>query len=115
MSLSEHWTKPRKKRFQKQEERIAKEGGGFKTPASGGVVKGDVRTDRFVREAKQTMKARFVLPSKVLKKICDEARGHGYPSLEFEMSQLENTIYPMDWTMIPRHVFEELLEAAGWK
>jgi len=66
--------RPRKKRWIKQEERIAKENRGKRQPGSGNQPfdKGDVKSDVFLYEAKSTDKQSFRLTSDMIQKIAGE-------------------------------------------
>ena len=82
----------------KQERRLAKEIGGHTTPASGAFWsrKGDVRSDRYLVEAKRTDKASISIKADVWDKIRREAIIDGrIPVLALQIGSVDLAV--LDW------------------
>jgi hypothetical protein len=111
-ALDSNYDQQRKSR--KQEERVAKRVGGRRQPASGALpvpsLKGDIREDRFLIEAKRTDAKSLSIKSEWLMKIESQAEAVGkLPAVSIEIA---GTL-PMaekDWCLIPMHVFRSLLD-----
>lgn len=81
-----------KSRWQKKEQRDAEDFGGKVTPRSGGFwsFPGDVKTDKFLIDAKSTEKNGYRVTKKVWNKIVDESIKSGkIPMLSLEIDDLE--------------------------
>lgn len=81
--------KNRRKSWPKeQEERVAEELTGRRVPASGSMRhnKGDVVTQTFLIDAKQTKRGSYAISHKILSKLCAEAVGRRKkPALHLEL------------------------------
>lgn len=123
MSLPEEPKRPRSKaldsgygrqdKSHKQEERVAKALKGRKQPASGALpvpgLKGDIREDRFLIEAKRTDAQSIRVKASWLVKIEAEAEAIGkFPALSLELGE-GLPLSEKDWCLIPMSVFKKLL------
>tara|TARA_B100000809_G_C15104250_1_gene518104 strand:+ start:268 stop:615 length:348 start_codon:yes stop_codon:yes gene_type:complete len=103
-----------KKKSTADENRIAKEFGGHRQPASGAIsgLKGDVITESFLIEHKFTEKGSFSITRGLLSKIVREAYGEGRVPLlciKFDSTPagLEN-----EWVLIPKGEFLEMTDGS---
>lgn len=98
----------------KQEERVAKRLGARRQPGSGSLpvpgLKGDIKEDHFLIEAKRTDAKSISIKSSWLAKIEAEAAAVGkFPALSIEIGgALPDT--EKDWCLLPMGVFKALVE-----
>lgn len=97
----------------KQEDRVAKKVHGRRQPGSGSIpsehLKGDIKHDDFLIEAKRTNAKSLSVKGDWLLKIEDEARLlDKIPALSIEIGGIPPTI-EKDWCMIPMSVFDKLV------
>lgn len=99
-----------RKRSDRQEKRIAKDEGGFKTPGSGAFSghKSDISGERFRYEAKTTRHRSIRVHISVLAKIDQESRRHGqFPVLVISFEDLPADV-EQDYYIVPRSVWREI-------
>ena len=102
------------KHSSKQEKRVAKKVGGFRTPASGAKrVKGDVRVTGIARiECKATQNKSFSVTREMLTKIEDAAAATGeIPILQVEFLDKNGKI-DGTFAVVPVHIIERLVSDA---
>lgn len=100
-----------KRKSKCQEDRVAKELNAFRQPASGALdgMKGDVKHDDFLIEAKRTDSNVLPVSTRWLKKITKEAEEIGkVPALTLEWGDMFVGV-EKDWIVIPLSVFKELI------
>ncbi len=92
-----------------QERRLARELGGKVTPRSGAgwVVKGDVRSEDEMLEAKWTGATQVTIKAKVLEKLRDEAVA------ELRRPLAVFTVNKQDYVILPVHAYAELRDMAN--
>ncbi len=98
-----------KKQSRKQEHDIAKLIGGKRNPLSGSDyrAKADVKSDKFLIEAKMTEKASLSVKAEWLEKITMEAMAQGrLPALSIRLN-FDNRLVEHDWYLVPASVFCE--------
>lgn len=96
-----------------QENRVATKLGGKRQRGSGSsdYAKGDVKTERFLIECKQTEKKSLSVKGEWLSKITREAMAAGKtPALSIEIKGIEDRIAERDWVAIPMSVFRRLTQ-----
>lgn len=87
----------------RSEKRLAKRLGGFRTPASGAIIKGDIRTAAYLIEQKDTSKSSFHLTTQILMKLCKEAYSAGKkPMLIVQFEGLK--AIPNQWSIAPLEI-----------
>lgn len=94
-----------------QENRVASNLGGKRQRGSGAsdYAKGDVKTDDFLVECKQTEKKSLSVKGKWLSKITREAMAAGKtPALSIEIKGIEDRLVEQDWVAVPMSVFRRL-------
>jgi hypothetical protein len=85
---------------------------GKRQPLSGAneMAKGDVRSEYFLGEAKQTQGKSLSLKLEWLEKIDGEAMAvDKYPLLAIEFLN-GNPRSPKEWVSVPKHIFQEMFE-----
>ena len=94
-----------------QENRVASRLGGKRQRGSGAsdYAKGDVKTDNFLIECKQTEKKSLSIKGEWLSKITREAMAAGKtPALSIEIKGVEDRLVEQDWVAVPMSVFRRL-------
>lgn len=100
-----------KAKANKTEKDLARELGGHAVPASGAIdgFKGDVTTDKFLIDSKETASKSLMISSTMLNKICKEAREAGKrPALHLKLGQAALGT-SREWMCIPIQDFKELV------
>lgn len=80
------------KKWIKKENKDAEDFGGKRTPRSGGLwgFKGDIKSDHFLIESKQTEKDKFIITKKLWDKIYREAmEARRLPMLSLQIDDIE--------------------------
>jgi len=99
-----------KNKPKEQEKRVARRVGGHRQPASGAFtgMKGDVKSKRFLFDAKRTKFGSMAITVDWLRKISREAEDAGkIPALSLEWEETPMHI-EKDWVVVPMYAFEEL-------
>lgn len=94
-----------------QENRVARKLGGRRQRGSGSsdYAKGDVKTENFLIECKQTEKKSLSVKGDWLSKITREAMASGKtPALSIEIKGIEDRLVERDWVAVPMSVFKRL-------
>jgi len=107
--------KPEKADWKKHEKDIAKRSGAKRVAGSGNQPgkPGDIRGNKFLREAKATKKDSISLRGKWLRKITEEALAVGRtPLVEVRLEDAQFPC-PTDWVLIPAMDFQALVEQDG--
>lgn len=94
-----------------QENRVAAKLGGKRQAGSGAsdYAKGDVKTEDYLVECKQTEKKSLSVKGEWLSKITREAMAAGKtPALSIEIKGIEDRLVEHDWVAVPMSVFRRL-------
>ena len=92
------------------EKQLAKDLGGHRVPNSGSIdgLKGDVSTDDFLIDSKETGSRQLMVTGQMINKITKEAREAGKnPALVLTLGQVPLGT-ARQWVCIPLHVFQEM-------
>lgn len=107
MGLAERTETP-----EQHERRLAEAVGGKRQPASGSLpfAKGDVKSSKFLYDAKLTKHASYKLSLEVLDKLSQEAMLEGrHPALQVRFGS-SGAMCSSDWVVMPLDVFVEHFE-----
>lgn len=100
-----------KQRANETEKRLAQDLGGHRVPNSGSIdgLKGDVSTDDFLLDSKETGSRQLIVTGQMISKITNEAREAGKePGLVLTIGQVPLGV-PRQWVCVPLHVFQEMI------
>jgi Holliday junction resolvase len=102
--------KTQKEKSTDSENQWAKELGGKRVTGSGCTdgAKGDIKSDDFLIELKETTNKSILVDQTIISKICREAREAGKkPALAIQFSKTPLGV-PRKWVAIPLELFKEL-------
>lgn len=92
------------------ERELAKAVGGHRVVNSGAIpgMRGDVSTEKFLMDSKETGSRQLIVTGQMLSKISNEAREAGKePALVLKVGQVPLGV-ARQWVCIPLHVFQEI-------